>query len=102
MTLTLDQVSAIYQRQPASATTVSSAVNTARDCAGQDARCVEQWSAKQGVEFSHVFIARSPAGACCRKLSSTLRTDSRYQVVFDGPGAEIFERRQGRETVSAP
>ena len=76
--------------------------NTARDCAGQDARCVEQWSAKQGVEFSHVFIARSPAGACCRKLSSTLRTDSRYQVVFDGPGAEIFERRQGRETVSAP
>ena len=62
-------------------------------CGGEDVRCLDRWTDSSGTSFSHVFIPKSPDGACCRQLSSALRADPRYALVFDGPGAEIFLRR---------
>jgi hypothetical protein len=67
--------------------------DTARDCRSRDVSCVEQWSSKSGVAFSYVYVPGTPDSGCCRALRSTLRSDDRYQLVFDGPGAEIFARR---------
>jgi hypothetical protein len=65
----------------------------ARECGGADVRCLDQWNDSAGMAFSHVFIPKAPNGACCRRLSASLRADPRYALVFDGPGAEIFARR---------
>jgi len=67
--------------------------DTARSCGGRTADCLDRWAAAAGAPFSHVFIARPPSGACCRQLHESLRADPRYAPVFDGPGGEIFERR---------
>lgn len=67
--------------------------DTARDCRPKDVSCVEQWSSKSGVAFSYVYVPGASDGGCCRQLRTTLRSDDRYQLVFDGPGAEIFARR---------
>ena len=65
----------------------------AQGCAARDARCLDQWADTSGRSFTHVFIPRAPAGACCRRLSESLRSDPRYAVVFDGPGGEVFARQ---------
>jgi hypothetical protein len=65
----------------------------AQSCGGRTADCLDRWSAESGASFSHVFIARPPGGGCCRQLDESLRADPRYALVFDGPGAEIFARR---------
>jgi hypothetical protein len=67
--------------------------DTARDCRSKDVSCVEQWSSKSGVAFSYVYVPGASDGGCCRELRATLRSDDRYQLVFGGPGAEIFARR---------
>jgi hypothetical protein len=66
---------------------------TAQSCGGQSADCLDRWAAESGAAFSHVFIARPPGSGCCRQLHESLRSDPRYALVFDGPGGEIFERR---------
>jgi len=68
---------------------------TAQACGGRTTDCLDRWVAASGAAFTHVFIPRAPGGACCGQLSQSLRVDSRYVRVFDGPGAEIFERRAG-------
>jgi hypothetical protein len=65
----------------------------AQSCGGRGTDCLDRWVAESGASFSHVFIARPPGGACCRQLDESLRADPRYALVFDGPGGEIFERR---------
>ena len=65
----------------------------AQSCGGRSADCLDRWAAEAGASFSHVFIARPPGGGCCRQLHESLRADPRYALVFDGPGGEIFERR---------
>jgi len=67
----------------------------AQACGGRTTDCLDRWAAASGASFTHVFIPRAPGGACCRRLSESLRVDPRYARVFDGPGAEIFERRAG-------
>ena len=66
---------------------------TARACATRDAHCVEEWSSASGITYSHVFVPKAPSWPCCRSLSATLRSDPRYRLVLDAPGAEVFERR---------
>lgn len=66
---------------------------TAQSCGARTAECLDRWADAAGARFSHVFIARPPAGGCCRQLHESLRADPRYALVFDGPGGEIFERR---------
>jgi hypothetical protein len=67
---------------------------TAQSCGGGTAECLDRWASASGASFSHVFIARPPGGGCCRRLDESLRSDPRYALVFDGPGGEIFERRE--------
>jgi len=66
--------------------------DAARGCANRDARCLDQWSDASGLAFSHIFIPKAPAGACCGQLSASLRSDPDYELVYDGPGAEIYAR----------
>jgi len=65
----------------------------AQACGGRTTACLDRWVTASGAPFTHVFIPRAPGGACCRDLSESLRADPRYARVFDGPGAEVFERR---------
>ena len=74
--------------------------NTARDCRPKGVSCVEEWLSKSGVAFSYVYVPGGSADGCCRALRSTLRSDNRYQLVFDGPGAEIFARRSASVSTS--
>ena len=60
---------------------------------GRTSACLDRWAAVSRAPFTHVFVPRAPGGACCRRLSESLRADPRYARVVDGPGAEIFERR---------
>ena len=71
----------------------------ARDCAGRDAQCLDEWADSSHTSFSHVLIPKSPAGPCCAKLRASLRSDRRYALVFDAAGASIFARR---DSVVAP
>ena len=65
----------------------------ALSCGGKGVDCLEKWADSSGRSFSHVFIPKSPGGACCRALSAALQSDARYAVLFDGPGGEVFVRR---------
>lgn len=73
----------------------------ARDCAARDVACVEGWARTARVGFTHLFVPKTADGPCCRELSRSLRSDARYQLVFDGPGAEVFARI-GDENVAVP
>ncbi|HUQ83429.1 MAG TPA: hypothetical protein VM076_19905 [Gemmatimonadaceae bacterium] len=75
---------------------------TARQCAGRDTRCVDEWSSAAGTTFSHVFVPKAPNWECCRLLRTTLRSDPRYRLVFDGAGAEVFAREWDGDARTAP
>ncbi|MDI7276770.1 MAG: hypothetical protein QME94_12400 [Anaerolineae bacterium] len=68
-------------------------------CARQSDECLESWAAESGVSFTHVYIPKRPSVArsardvpCCAGLPASLRSNERYRVVYDGPGATVFER----------
>jgi hypothetical protein len=69
----------------------------ARQCGGREAACLDRWADSPGMAFSHVFIPKAPNGPCCDRLSASLRSDPRYALVFDGPGGEVFARRDWGE-----
>lgn len=78
------------------------AFNRARDnheramlCANDAAICLGPLQDSVGTTFTHVYLPRSGKLHCCRSLASSLRERPEWQVVFDGPGALIFERRRG-------
>jgi len=81
-------------------------------CAERDTSCLGDWLKKSGEDFNYLYIPKSTAtdgGAasdgqnCCRLLRYSLRADSHYLVVFDGPGATIYERQpEGNATASDP
>jgi hypothetical protein len=53
-------------------------------------------------DAEHVFIPRAPSGACCRRLSESLRSDPRYAVVFlMGPVAKCSRDRDSVGWTSA-
>jgi hypothetical protein len=61
----------------------------AQVCAGQDGNCLERWIPKTGTPFDYVFVR---ADAQCCSLANNLLYDSRYELVYGGPGAMIFAR----------
>lgn len=67
--------------------------NDLQGCGNWVTACLDDWSARSGIDFTHVFIPKSPAGQCCRMLIFDLKRDPAYQLVYDGPGAVVFERR---------
>jgi hypothetical protein len=72
--------------------------DAAQRCANWTANCLDAWSAEAGRPFTHVYIPKSPFvhrdpnTQCCQTLLASLREDSRYARVYDGPGAVIFAR----------
>jgi hypothetical protein len=70
--------------------------NDLQGCAGWVSRCLQDWSRATGVGFTHVYIPKSPDRDCCRLLRYSLERDRSYRLVYDGPGAVLFARRQPR------
>jgi hypothetical protein len=67
--------------------------NRVQACAGKDMGCIDSWQQSTNTAFSHVYVAKPTGAPCCSALRDSLRGDSRYEVVYDGPGATIFARR---------
>lgn len=67
----------------------------AQACANEDAECLDDWSAVAGVPFGYVYLPSGDSSACCLPLRRSLRSSTAYALVYDGPGAVIFERRGG-------
>ena len=65
----------------------------ARQCAKEDAACLDRWSTSTRVDFSHVYLPRPGSDDCCAPLRESLRSHPTYQVVYDGRRATIFARR---------
>jgi hypothetical protein len=70
----------------------------AQACAGQGADCLERWIPKTGTPFDYVFV-RTDAQCCI--LANNLLYDSRYELVYGGPGAMIFARNESVTSDSA-
>jgi hypothetical protein len=67
-----------------------------QSCADWVSECLSDWSRRTGQQFTHVYIPKSPDRYCCRLLRYSLERDRRYRLIYDGPGAELFVRRQPR------
>lgn len=71
-----------------------------RACGAAVASCLDDWSRDTGILFDHVYIPQPPlppADAyrlCCKLLLASLRSDPRYTVLYDAPGAVIFRRNE--------
>ena len=63
-------------------------------CAVWSTDCLEDWARATGLLYSHVYIPKTLAFPCCGPLDSSLRHDPAYRLVFDGPGASIYEVRE--------
>ena len=63
----------------------------ARDCGTRDVSCVEQWAARGGRTFTHVFL---PVEECCGALLASLRASPGYAPRYERDGVVIFERRR--------
>jgi hypothetical protein len=71
-------------------------------CHDSDGDCLDTWASASAQPFDYVYIPRlaprwllyaDDRHECCAGLRQALRVDARYRVVFDGPGATVFERR---------
>jgi len=68
-------------------------------CRNADAGCLDEWAKNGAVDFSYIYIPQSSSAqtpSCCSDLVASLMDDPRYRLVYSGPGANIFERRDGR------
>jgi len=63
-------------------------------CAVWGVTCLEQWARTSGRPYTHVYIPKTLAYPCCGPLDSALRHDPAYRLLFDGPGAAIYEARE--------
>jgi hypothetical protein len=65
-------------------------------CVGDSYQCLENWASHGSSSFSYVYVLKPKSddqGDCCSSLKRSLRASSRYVVIYDGPGATIFERK---------
>jgi hypothetical protein len=63
-------------------------------CAVWGATCLEDWAREATRTYSHVYIPKTLSYPCCGPLDSALRHDPSYRLVFDGPGASIYEVKE--------
>jgi hypothetical protein len=70
----------------------------AQECAGGDTSCIDLFTAETGLQYDYIYVRLPnpsfwhPANLCCH-LASSLLIDSRYTLVYPGPGAMVFARR---------
>jgi hypothetical protein len=62
-------------------------------CAIWQGACVERWSSQHRRSYTHVYIPKTRAFPCCAPLDAALRRDAGFDLVFDGSGASIYQRR---------
>ena len=62
-------------------------------CKTSTTACLDAWSKKWNAPFTHVFIALGPSTSCCGPLLESLRTDPRYELVYETPEAIVFTRK---------
>jgi hypothetical protein len=65
-----------------------------QQCGWRNARCLDEWAARAGTTFTHVYVRVG----CCDPLVAALREDPGYATVFEGGGAVIFARRSALST----
>jgi hypothetical protein len=78
------------------------AIEALEQCGSQDGACLEAWSSDYGVAYDVLFLPKYQAGIrldrsdtwCCMSVRNALRSDPRFRLVYDGPGATIFERSE--------
>jgi hypothetical protein len=63
-------------------------------CAVWGPTCLEDWARETALPYSHVYIPKTLSFPCCGPLDSALRHDPSYRLVFDGPGATIYEVKE--------
>jgi hypothetical protein len=76
-------------------------------CTDLPAACIDDWSRAYGVSFTHVYVplpevevskaglTRTAMGVerdCCAALRASLAASGQYRLIYDGSGAQIFER----------
>lgn len=63
-------------------------------CSGRGTTsCLDSLRTDPALRFTQVYVPTGPTVRCCRRLLRSLLVDPRYQVVYYGEGATIFERR---------
>jgi hypothetical protein len=75
--------------------------NDLQGCAVWVSRCLRDWSKTTGVAYTHVYIPKSPERDCCHLLRYSLERDRDYRLIYDGPGAILFARRQPSRRVAS-
>jgi hypothetical protein len=78
------------------------AYDMAQECGSEDAGCMLGWADEYG-RFDYVYIPKTLDGYmsdgtpsyCCGSLRFSLRADPAFKLVYDGPGAWIFQRMGG-------
>jgi hypothetical protein len=72
------------------------------DCGFSTSSCLQEWFEESRLFFTHVYFRKWDGdGRCCNTLVESLMADPHYQVVYDGPGATVFEALGDRPAVSA-
>lgn len=68
-----------------------------QDCSQRDAACLEDWARTKRQSFDFVYIPKARTEfnglSCCWALDHNLRGNAAYRLIYDGPGASIFQRR---------
>ncbi|MGB5052694.1 MAG: hypothetical protein WBO46_27330 [Caldilineaceae bacterium] len=66
-------------------------------CASEGAGCVQEWSASNDIQFTHIYISKTAIHYaegrnpdCCIILRKNLSENPDYQVIYDGPGAMVL------------
>jgi hypothetical protein len=78
-----------------------------RDQATDTVASLEDWARRYGVVYDFVYVPKGRLGEvisapdCCVALRQTLRQSDSFGIVYDGPGASIFERRTAQAGVGA-
>jgi hypothetical protein len=75
------------------------AYEAAQECGGRDGGCLLGWAQEYGA-FDYVYLPKTIGGVygdgtdsyCCSTLRLALRSDPAYKLVYDGPGATVFQR----------
>ncbi len=74
-----------------------SAASQLQKCAYQDVSCLQKWAQDNHRTFNYVYLSK-PGSAqghtCCPALELSLNMSQDYRVVYEGPGALIYARRQ--------
>lgn len=64
----------------------------ARACGSEGVACLDRWEAKWRVSYDYLYVPRAPLRPCCLRLLDQLAGDPRFRLVYDGPGAAVFQR----------